>query len=359
MEKHGNGYCVHLINALEYCWPLSYMDKLGRSVDLRFRSVSRSGYRTLQHNSRNAISYYRLVQRLLYKSGSMRSNLLRKHSHPHLIVSLQPEVNAMARLYKSWFSVPFHTVIIDLAIHGLWVDGSIDNYYVPNELLKQELMSFGVPDSRITVAGMPLRAAFSSVTKKSVKATRKNLGVSVQAKTVLMVGGLLGKMLDFEGAIKSIASTQSPVQILAVFGENETALKRVSALKDQYEHPIHVFRTVKNMAELMWASDVVISKPGSVTIAEVLSLGKPLIAISPLAGSAQELRFARFLQENGAGIWIESTDELGKAVKDVLSNQRSYKRLSGNARRLGRYGLTANKTILDKIRESLATREAA
>jgi len=358
MKKHGDAYCPEVINALEHCWPLSYMDKMGRLADLRLRSASRSGYRRLQHNNKQMKSFYQLGQGLLYKSGSLRSNLLREYGNPDLIISLQPEINAMAGLFKSWFSVPFHTVIIDLAIHGLWIDSSIDNYYVPNEPLKHELMRFGVPEGNITVAGMPLREAFASVTKKSVKAIRGKLGVSVELKTVLLVGGLLGRMLDFEGAIRSIVEAHIPVQILAVFGENEAALKRASVLKQQFKYPMHIFRTVTNMDELMWASDVVISKPGSVTMAEVLSLGKPLIAINPLAGSAQELRFARFLAENGAGVWIRRVEELGAALKDVMGNQRNYTRMSEHARRLGQYGLTANKTILETIKRSLADREA-
>jgi len=164
-------------------------------------------------------------------------------------------------------------------------------------------------------------------------------------------------MLDFENLINSIVEMQTPIQILAVFGENEMARKRAAGLKDRYQFPMHLYRTVSNMHEFMWASDVVISKPGSVTMAEVLSLGKPLIAINPLAGSAQEFRFAEFLEKNGAGTWISGPTELGTALKDIIGNQDRYRQMSKNARKLGCYGLSASKTIFDHLKRTLENRE--
>jgi processive 1,2-diacylglycerol beta-glucosyltransferase len=112
------------------------------------------------------------------------------------------------------------------------------------------------------------------------------------------------------------------------------------------------------MHELMWASDVVISKPGSVTMAEVLSLGKPLVVMNPLAGSAQELRFARFLEENEAGFWIKDAKELVPVLNRILGDRAVYVHLSRNARKLGQHGLTANHAILEDVKRSLDKEEA-
>ena len=148
-----------------------------------------------------------------------------------------------------------------------------------------------------------------------------------------------------------------PVQILAVFGKNDVDKKRAQALKASYEWPMHLFGTVSNMDELMWASDVVISKPGSVTIAEALSLGKPMIVMNPLAGSAQELRFAGFLEENGAGLWTSSVQELGSALRRMTDNGREYRQMCSRAKELGQCSLTANETIFNDIEQVVESRE--
>ena len=357
ITRKEKNYCSYIINALDFSWVLSFMDTLGRIGDLKLRTIYRTGYRSLQEDSHIMKGIYRCIENIIYDFGKFRHKLIRSYGRPDIVISIQPEVNAVAHLFKSWFAIPFHTVIIDLAVHGLWINDCIDKYYVPTEPLSRELMSYGVPRARIMVTGMPLRPGFSTVVKTSVSKMKKALGLEPHRHTVLLIGGLLGKMLDFEGLIKSIAEMQMPIQILVVFGENELARRRAMALKNHYKYAMHLYRTVTNMHELMWAADVVISKPGPVTMAEVLSLGKPLIAINPLAGSAQELRFATFLEENDAGTWINDPTELGNALRNVIGCEERYRQMSRNARVLGRYSLTANKTIFENIRQTLEHRE--
>ncbi len=346
-----------MINVLDFSRPLSLLDSCGRASDLKLRSITRWGYRNLQQDSQSLKSMYRFIESLLYKYGKVRDKLVEKYGWPDLIVSIQPEVNAVAHLFKSWFDVPYHTVVIDLAIHGLWINSSVDHYYVANEPLKKELMSYGIHGNRVTVAGMPLRNGFSDVHQISPRAIRKQLGLAQDLRTVLLVGGLLGKMLDFDRAIDAIRNLKLPIQIIAVFGENMSARNRAIEVQKTYPYPMHLYGTVTNMHELMWASDVVISKPGSVTMAEVLSLGKPLVAINPLAGSAQELRFARFLETNEAGLWIRDANELGTALTRIFHDRAVYKRMSHNAGELGQHGLTANQTIIDGIGRCLEEKE--
>lgn len=357
MEHRSDGYGAQLINALDLSWYMSMVDSFGRLGDLRLKSIYRMGYRRLRENSRTFISLYHFTTGLFYHYGKMRNKLTKRFGQPDIILSIQPEVNAAARLFKAWFSVPFHTIIIDLAIHGLWINQYIDKYYVANEPLKNDLIEYGVPEHMVVVSGMPLRRGFSKVVGRRVSAVRKSLGLSPELGTVLLVGGLLGKMLDFPGAIESIIDTKIPLQILAVLGKNEADRKKVMALKAKCKYPIHTFGTVSNMDDLMWASDVVISKPGSVTMAEALSLGKPMIVLNPLAGSAQELRFARFLEENGAGLWIKSVKELGTALREMTGNTEKYSQMCQQAKNLGHYSLTANQTIFDDVIRAIRSRE--
>ncbi|MCK4256331.1 hypothetical protein KAX35_05550, partial [candidate division WOR-3 bacterium] len=116
--------------------------------------------------------------------------------------------------------------------------------------------------------------------------------------------------------------------------------------------PIHPYDRVENMDEMMWASDVVISKPGSVTIAEILSLGKASILLSPKAGSAQELAFGEYVQKNGAGIFLGNNSEIGKFLEELLVNSEKIKLMSEQAFKLGVYNRRANRVIYDTILET-------
>jgi processive 1,2-diacylglycerol beta-glucosyltransferase len=332
---------------------LSILDVLGRFGDLKLKKTYRGFYHVLQRDSASLKGLYRLTESVLYQYSNVKDKLIRAYGQPDFILTVQPEVNATAGWFKAFFPVPIHTVIIDLAIHGLWISQHVDKYYVPNDPLKRELMAYGIGESQIAVTGMPLRAGFAEVVKSDITSMRRHLSLSHDLKTVLLIGGLLGKMLDFEGVIRSIMGMRMPIQILAVFGENETARKRVIELAKEYKFPIHTYGTTSNIHELMWASDAVISKPGSVTMAEVLALGKPLVAISPRAGSAQEIRFANFVQQNEAGVWINKADELGPALSGLFGCKSTYERVSKNAHTLGHYGLTANKAIFEDVVRTL------
>ena len=352
------GMYPQMINVLDLSWLLSLLDRLGRLGDLNLKRMYRFCYNNLRENNHILKSLYRFIGSMIYHYGKVKAKLIKTYGKPDLIISIQPEVNSVAHLFKLWFHVPFHSVIIDLAIHGLWVSKCVDNYYVASEPLKHELMEYSVAESRIKVTGMPLRNGFAKADRISVKSMRRRLGLSPDLNTVLLLGGLLGRMVDFSGVVRAISDSKLPIQIVTVFGANDAARNSVQGLKKSYKYPLHLYGTVANMHELMWASDVVISKPGSVTMTEVLSLGKPLVVMNPLAGSAQELRFAQYLEENEAGFWIKDANELVPVLNRIMGDRAVFMHLSRNARKLGQHGLTANHAILEDIKRSFDKEEA-
>jgi processive 1,2-diacylglycerol beta-glucosyltransferase len=86
--------------------------------------------------------------------------------------------------------------------------------------------------------------------------------------------------------------------------------------------------------ELMAVADVVISKPGGLTSAEVLARGSALVIVNPIPG--QESRNSDYLLENGAAIKIGPVATLPFKVETLLNDPGRLARLKTNARRLGR-----------------------
>lgn len=348
---------VEIINLLDLSPPIAFIDKLGRYGDLKLQWLYKRTYHNLEREDRMLLGGYRLAESLLFDFSKLDEKLLHRYGKPDIIVSLQPEVNVIAHLLKKWFSVPIHTAIIDLSVHGLWVHNCIDHYYVANEPLKERLSKYQISSEKITVAGMPLRIGFARVRNTDVKQVKKHLNVSPNLPTIFIMGGLLGTMIDFQTAIQSVMEIESPFQLLVIFGKNEEAKARAEMLRQKSRYPIHLFGTVSNVNEMMWASDVIVSKPGSVTIAEALSLGKPMVVITPRAGSAQEHRFATLLKEHGAGDWIDSAKDLGAAVGKILKSKSTYENMIKNAYALGHHSLTATETIFKNIEKVLQNTE--
>ncbi len=354
VKEAGNGQFVpEIMNLLDYSPTGSRTDAMGRLGDLKLKGLFKSGYKNLQKQNEVMLGGYRFAESMIFSMSAAFQKLKHRFGQPDIIVSLQPEVNVIAGRLKNFFNVPMHTIIIDLAVHGLWVNKAIDRYYVMNEPLRDELLNYRVPADRITVSGMPLRAGFSPVTKSDVKDVRRSLGLLPDKPTILVIGGLLGTMVDFHAAIRAIMKIESPVQVAVIFGKNEKDLIKAQDFKTRARWPLHLFGAVSNMHEFMWAADVIVSKPGSVTMAEGLGLGRPMVVITPRAGSAQEHRFAHFLKTNGAGEWVSSPDELTEPLAAILGSERRYRCMHEKAWELGHRSLNGTETIFKHVKAEL------
>ena len=68
----------------------------------------------------------------------------------------------------------------------------------------------------------------------------------------------------------------------------------------------------------MSISDMVITKPGGLTITESLSASLPIIIINPIPG--QEEENAQFLVDNNVAIWIKKGDNIARSLKNLFRN---------------------------------------
>ena len=68
--------------------------------------------------------------------------------------------------------------------------------------------------------------------------------------------------------------------------------------------------------ELMKASDLLITKPGALTISEAFALGLPMLLHDPIPGP--ETENAVYATRNGAAVWLHPRENLAKAVNELL-----------------------------------------
>jgi UDP-N-acetylglucosamine:LPS N-acetylglucosamine transferase len=81
------------------------------------------------------------------------------------------------------------------------------------------------------------------------------------------------------------------------------------------------------------AADIVVGKPGGLTVAEALACGRPLLATRSLRG--QEGFNVAFLERHGVG-WLVSEEELVPRVESLLADPGDLKRIQEQAWTLGR-----------------------
>jgi len=147
-------------------------------------------------------------------------------------------------------------------------------------------------------------------------------------KPVLLVlaGGLGLSVL--EKSVKQLFHLDRPVQILTVAGKNEALRERLNRLTP----PPHIRLVnqgyVRNMHELLSISDLVITKPGGLTVSECLAKRRPMVLYAPIPG--QEERNSDFALRHHVAVRANVPSDLPLLVEQILSNPLEQLRFQTN-----------------------------
>jgi len=220
------------------------------------------------------------------------------------------------------------SVITDFEAHALWMASCVDLYCVAAEETKARLVARGAPVERIVAKGIPIAARFAGVGSR--RAARKALGLRDDRPVLLVLSGGfgMGRVGQILGPLDRIAR---PVQVVVVCGRNE-ALRRELAGPER-RHPTRVLGFAPNLQEWMTAADLTPTKPGGLTSAEALALGRPLLIVDPIPG--QETANSDFLLEHGAAAKVNHVADLPFRVEQLLGS-RKLAAMARAARALGR-----------------------
>jgi processive 1,2-diacylglycerol beta-glucosyltransferase len=88
------------------------------------------------------------------------------------------------------------------------------------------------------------------------------------------------------------------------------------------------------MHKMMAAADLVVTKPGGLTVSECLALGKPMLLISPIPG--QEEHNAGFLMEEGAAWLAYDAIGLDYKVARLMADPPKLANMAARSRALGK-----------------------
>ena len=181
-------------------------------------------------------------------------------------------------------------VVTDFDVHKIWLIPGVDAYCVASEYTRERLAALGVDAARISVTGIPLDEKFTRPRDK--KEVRRALGLDGDAFTVLVSTSSFGF-----GPIEELAAYFSGIQLIVICGNNRSLRTRLQARANP-RHKICGF--VDNMDEMMAAADVMVTKPGGLSVTEALANNLPMVFFSAIPG--QEAGNVRVLAANGIGV---------------------------------------------------------
>ena len=287
----------------------------------------------------------KLLARKLYK--------LIQSIDPDVIISTHPFATQMCTYLKKHnkINVKLANILTDFKMHEQWLVryDYVDLFFVSNEEMKKELILYGIPEEKIFAEGIPISSKISH--KYDKEKILKEFELKENKKTILFfAGGGLGlarrNIFEF---MKIFAENFKDVQIIAISGKNPKIYESFKEIVSQYnaEERIKVLEFTDKVPELMSISDIVITKPGGVTVSESLAANLPIIVINPIPG--QEEENAEFLEKNEIAIWIKKDDNIKEVLEEIINNDEKLKTLKENTKKFAKPNSSKNicKIILE------------
>ncbi len=238
--------------------------------------------------------------------------------------------------------LPLYGVVTDFAVHSLWMAPHVDRYFVASAEAARQLARRGQPAGRIAITGIPVDPVFA--VSRPIAEVRAELGLRPDLPVVLVLcGGFgVGPVADL---LRTFRDEPLSVQIVVITGRNETLRQEAEAIARTASTPVRVEGFVTNMHTWLNAADLLVSKPGGLTTAEALAMGKPMVIVDPIPG--QEQRNAEMLLEEGAAVRLFEAADASWKIGNLVRDPRRLASLSANAKRLGRP--TAAASIVNAI----------
>jgi len=205
------------------------------------------------------------------------------------------------------------------------------------------------PGGKVTLTGNPVRAELLQ------EAGRQKNQTAV--KTVLVLGGsqgahrVNGLMVD----ACSVNLSANQIQIRHQTGSSDEAWVRKAYAAAGITAQVSPF--INDMAEAYRAADLVVSRAGATTLAELAVLGKPAILIPyPYAADDHQTTNAAFLASGGAALMFQERDLDGAKLRgEIMGLLSDATRLQSMATKMKEYGRPkATAAIVEKSIQLLA-----
>ncbi|MCK4411843.1 undecaprenyldiphospho-muramoylpentapeptide beta-N-acetylglucosaminyltransferase [Candidatus Bipolaricaulota bacterium] len=209
---------------------------------------------------------------------------------------------------------------------------------------------------RIVITGNPIRKEFL-LTKRETSIYHR-FGLDPEKKTVLVFGGSHGAAILTQAVMRAREklSKSEQIQILLITGNKA----KERSINKEFSSPgvnnLVVFRYIDRMSDAFAIADLIVSRAGATTLAEITSCGKPALLV-PWGKAANEHQWknARYLESRNACAVVAEKDMTSLAfltyIKETVMNKEKLIQMAQNSWQLGRR--QASTTILGEIRTLL------
>ena len=213
--------------------------------------------------------------------------------------------------------------------------------------------------SRVVVTGNPVRR---SVIEASSEAGRASAGIPADATFLLVFGGSLGARHVNEGviALKDEILSRPDICVVHSTGKDgyDDTVARLALTEDEARR-WKVMPYISNMGDMLAAADLVLSRAGASSIAEIAALAVPSLLVPyPHATADHQTTNARYLVDAGAAVLIPDdqvgTPSFSEALLGLLDSRERREAMRGAAKGLGQ--AQAAESLANEVEAAAASK---
>lgn len=199
-----------------------------------------------------------------------------------------------------------------------FLEESKPNYLIMQKGLEEKFIAKGIDKSILINSGIPISTVFVDKAKN----IRKNLNIKEEKVILIMLGSMgFGKITDIIEEMLKISN----IKIITVCGTNKKLYEELTSLNNDKLIPLEF---VNNINDLIYSSDIVLSKPGGLSSTEIASIRKPLLHIFPIPGI--ETYNTNFFESRNMSLKCENNQEIITNLKKLLNDENLQKNMINN-----------------------------
>ncbi len=237
---------------------------------------------------------------------------------PDVVIATHPLCAQLVSRYKreTGSGLPLVTCVTDLSSHSEWITSGTGCYLVGSGEIREKLAAKGVDRSIICVTGIPVRSEFK-------RPVRRRAG---RERRLLIMGGGLGLLPRREKFYEALNALPG-VKTTLIAGNNRKAYERLAG---RYEN-IEVLGFTDRVYDYMARADLVLTKPGGITLFETIFSELPILAWEPFL--EQEKNNARFLVRRGLGrVAPKEPERCIAAIRALIYDDEALEAMATNMR---------------------------
>ncbi len=290
--------------------------------------------------------------------------------HPDIVITTHPFAAEIVTSLKQndIIDLPIIDIVTDFAIHQAYISDGVDAYIVSSREMVDQVVERGVKRVHVYPYGIPVMQSFyREIDRNEAFASE---GLDPDIPTILIMAGSFG-VTDVLKIYQKIVKSPENFQIIVITGKNEklyetfdSYLKRITlnntivelkqsvkaenaakaaaakaaksvkndkskAAVKQKPHdtspkklkpakPTELLYYTDNVDKYMRMADLIVTKPGGLTVSEAITVGLPMAIFKAIPG--QEEQNADFLVNNNMAVRLEKKDSCTSVISDLLRN---------------------------------------